>query len=77
MSKFIVNHYLQDPGTIAGEGVAGVDDVSVPGEATQQIPYALDEGVDLRMDQDLRDEILARILDQPFTYREEKKEKLW
>lgn len=58
--------YLQDPGAIAGESVPGVDDVSVPGETAQQVPYALDEGVDLRMDQDLRDEILARILDQPF-----------
>lgn len=57
-----------------------MDDVAVPGEAAQQVPYALDEGVDLRMDQNLRDEILARVLDQPFacmgkkSWRKKKKE---
>lgn len=44
-----------------------MDDVAVPGEATQQIPNALDEGVDLWMNQYFSNQIFAGILNQSFT----------
>lgn len=46
---------LQYPRAVSGEGVACVDDVPVPGEAAEQIAHALDEGVELGLNQHLRD----------------------
>lgn len=51
----VIKTHLQYPRSVAGERVARVDDVSVPGEAAEQVAHALDEGVELGLDQHLRD----------------------
>lgn len=37
-------------------------------EAAQQVPHTLDERIRLRMNENFRNEILARILDETFAY---------
>jgi len=43
-----------------------VDDVPVAGETAKQVSHALDQRIVLRVDEHLRDQILAGILDEPF-----------
>jgi len=64
--------HLQYPGTISAEGVAGVDDVPVAGKAAEQVSHALDQRVVLRVDEHLRHQILAGILDESFAWKKEK-----
>ena len=63
-----VQSVLQDPGSGPGEGVARVDDVPVFGEAAQHVSHALLQSVNLRVNQDLDDQIIRRVLDESFTF---------
>jgi hypothetical protein len=58
---------LEYPGTIAGEGVASVNEVAMPGEAGQQVAHTLQQSVHLRMDQHFCHQVLGGILYQPLT----------
>lgn len=53
--KYSHSSHLQYPRPVAGERIPSVDDVSVPGETAQEIAHALDESVELGVDQHLRD----------------------
>ena len=61
---FPVVTYLQYPGSVAAEHIAGVDEVSMAGEAGQHVLQTLLERVDLRVHQDLGHHILRGELDQ-------------
>ena len=46
-----------------------MNEMPVPGEAGQQVPHALKQGVHLRMDQHFCHQVLGGILYQPLTCR--------
>jgi len=63
---------LQEPSAGAGQGVAGMDEVPVPGEAAQHVPDALLQRVQLRADQHLHHALLRGELDQALSCRKKK-----
>lgn len=61
--------YLKCPGSVRGERVSCMDDVTVSSKTAQQIPHALGQRAYHRMDQNFGHQILRCELDESFPYK--------